>query len=86
MQRFASTTPGSRPRSASPLSTAATVRVTGSLTAPNVRTVASSLATSTTRAIVGSVASVTGARLAWRKLRGGASDQSACAALLAPAP
>jgi uncharacterized protein involved in outer membrane biogenesis len=70
------------PRRASPLSTAATVRVEGPLTSPAVKIEHTSLATSTTLAIVDNIKSFTGVRKAWGMLRGGASDQSPCAKLV----
>ncbi len=74
-----------KPRHASPLSTAVTVRVEGPLTHPTVKIVKGSLVTSTTKAIVKNIGSVTGARLAWRKL-GRRSEDPLCAKLLAANP
>jgi uncharacterized protein involved in outer membrane biogenesis len=73
------------PRRAGPLSTAVTAKVTGPLTHPKVKMEKGTLVTSTTKAIVKNIASVTGMRLAWRKLGRGAGHPL-CAKLLASDP
>jgi hypothetical protein len=72
-----------RPRRRSPLSTAATVRVKGPLRDPNVQVDKASLVTSTAGAIVGSVATLSGARQVWSYLHG--SEPSPCDRVLAEA-
>jgi hypothetical protein len=62
-----------------------TAKVTGPLTHPKVKMEKGTLVTSTTKAIVKNIASVTGMRLAWRKLGRGAGHPL-CAKLLASDP
>jgi uncharacterized protein involved in outer membrane biogenesis len=75
-----------RPRKASSLSTAATVQVTGPLTAPAVRVEKGSLITSSTAALLKNVGEVARLRRAWRWLRGKRAAPTLCEELLEPAP
>ena len=74
-----------RPRKASSLSTAATVQVTGPLTAPAVRVEKGSLITSSTAALLKNVGEVARLRRAWRWLRGKRAAPTLCEKLLEPA-
>jgi hypothetical protein len=74
-----------KPRKAGPFSTAATVRVVGPLTGPEIKVNKRSLVTSTTRAVFGNLASASGARLLWGKLGRSAPVDSPCAKLMGPA-
>ncbi|MBW2269638.1 MAG: AsmA family protein [Deltaproteobacteria bacterium] len=75
-----------RPRRASLLSTAATVRIKGPLTSPEVKTEKHSFLGHTTNAMFHNIESLTGVRRAWGILRGGASDRSPCAKLAGATP
>ena len=67
-----------KPHTASPLSTAATVLVTGPLAAPDVNIDKTSLVISAMSAIAKKVDRVTQSRRAWRWLRGKKAEPTLC--------
>jgi AsmA protein len=74
------------PRKASALSTAATVRLSGPITSPDISVEKTSLLTSSTRAVFENIGSATGLLHLWRSLRGGPSSRAFCDELLASRP
>jgi uncharacterized protein involved in outer membrane biogenesis len=74
------------PRKASPLSTAATVRLSGPFTSPEISVEKTSLVTSSTRAVIENLGSATGLRQLWKTLTGDPSDRTLCEELLAGRP
>ncbi len=75
-----------KPHKASLLSTAATLRVVGPLTDPEVKVVKRSLVTSATKAIFANLASASGAHQIWQRLGLNTPVDSPCAKLMGSAP
>jgi hypothetical protein len=75
-----------RPRQAGPVSTAATVQVTGPLTRPSVEIETGSLVTSSAKALLKNVGGATRLRRASRWLRGKPAEPTLCEKLLEHAP